>query len=162
MLAGEPFTDRPTCVCPVIAEFLRTYNDEINDRQRRDLFPYASRAVGTRTRASTERLRANMILRWWAGRDRPKRRRMRLLLWGLAPGVVARDTEIAYRAASFAAGSKGLHGEVLGLLDDLIAVDNKKAPEPVIPEVAATDVSIGLPASCEPSRSPTSTVLTKL
>jgi hypothetical protein len=27
MLAGEPFTDRPASVCPVIAAFLRTYND---------------------------------------------------------------------------------------------------------------------------------------
>ena len=27
MLAGEPFTDQPESVCPVIASFLRAYND---------------------------------------------------------------------------------------------------------------------------------------
>src|SRR3954465_12972486 len=121
MLAGEQFTDRPACVCPVLAEFLRTYNDEIDDRRRRDLFPYASLAVGTHGHPSTERLRANMCLNWWADRDRPKRRRTRLLLWGLAPAVVARDTEIAYRAARFAAADPSLHAEVIALLDDLVA-----------------------------------------
>src|ERR687896_348334 len=31
MLAGEAFSDRPRCVDPVIAGFLRTYNDGIDD-----------------------------------------------------------------------------------------------------------------------------------
>ena len=34
MLADEPFTDHPQCVCPVIASFLRSYNDVASDRGR--------------------------------------------------------------------------------------------------------------------------------
>ena len=47
MLAGEPFSDRPRCVDPVIAAFLRTYNDGIDDRRRQDLYPLAA-AIGPR------------------------------------------------------------------------------------------------------------------
>jgi hypothetical protein len=168
MLAGEPFTDRPTCVCPVIGEFLRTYNDEVDDRRRRDLFPYASLAVGTRDRPAVERLRANMLLRWWTERDRPRRRRVRMLFWGLAPSVAARDMEIAYRSARFAAASKELHEAALALLDDLVAVGSTPTGDPVIPalppveaDAAETAGGLGLPASCAPSRSPISTGPTK-
>jgi hypothetical protein len=31
MLAGEPFSDHPRSVCPVIGSFLRAYNDRIDD-----------------------------------------------------------------------------------------------------------------------------------
>ena len=48
MLAGEPFSDRPRCVDPVIAGFLRTYNDGIDENRRQDLYPLASEVVGTR------------------------------------------------------------------------------------------------------------------
>jgi hypothetical protein len=48
MLAGEPFSDRPHAVCPVVAGFLRSYNDGLDDDRRQDLYRYASRAVGTR------------------------------------------------------------------------------------------------------------------
>jgi hypothetical protein len=135
MLAGEPFTDRPACVCPVLAEFLRTYNDEVDDRRRQDLYVYASLAVGTTGGHATERLRANMCLRWWTERDRPHLRRMRTLIWGLAPGVAARDTELAYRAARFAARSRELHASALALLDDLVAVNLVRRDVPAVPAV---------------------------
>jgi hypothetical protein len=48
MLAGEPFTDQPRSVCPVIAGFLRSYNDGIGDKPRQELYRFASLAVGTR------------------------------------------------------------------------------------------------------------------
>src|SRR5437660_7606877 len=48
MLAGEPFTDHPRSVCPVIATVLRAYNDALDDGRRQDLYRYASAAVGTR------------------------------------------------------------------------------------------------------------------
>jgi hypothetical protein len=38
MLAGEPFSDHPQAVCPVIGSFLRAYNDRIDDRRRQDLY----------------------------------------------------------------------------------------------------------------------------
>src|SRR5437764_4983871 len=48
MLAGEPFSDHPESVCPVISTFLRSYNDAVDDRRRQDLYAYAARAVGSR------------------------------------------------------------------------------------------------------------------
>jgi hypothetical protein len=129
MLAGEPFTDSPQCVCPVIAEFLRTYNDEVDERRRLDLYRYASEAVGTHAGGhDIESLRADMCLRWWASMDKPLRRRIRMLIWGLAPAATARDSEIAYRAAKKAAGSRALHGSALALLDDLVAVGRPRTP----------------------------------
>ena len=50
MLAGEPFTDHPAAVCPVIGSFMRAYNDSIDDRRRQDLYAYAARVVGSRSR----------------------------------------------------------------------------------------------------------------
>jgi hypothetical protein len=66
MLAGEPFSDRPHSVCPIIAAFLRTYNDGIDDERRRDLYRFASEAVGTRDPALLE-LRS-LICRGWITR----------------------------------------------------------------------------------------------
>ena len=48
MLAGEPFTDQPESVCPVIASFMRAYNDSIDDSRRQDLYAYAAKVVGSR------------------------------------------------------------------------------------------------------------------
>ena len=144
MLAGEPFTDRPECVCPVLAEFLRTYNDEVDDQRRRDLYGYASQAVGTRGGHDTERLRANICLRWWTGVD-PRRRRLRTLVWGLAPSLAARDTEMAYRAAKHAASSQALHGAALALLDDLVSVGRPRTP--AVPAAAPALEPVEAPAA---------------
>ena len=62
MLAGEPFTDRPATVCPIVAAFLRAYNDAVDDRRRQDLYPYASAAVGTRASRDVLRRRAERCL----------------------------------------------------------------------------------------------------
>jgi hypothetical protein len=64
MLAGESFTDRPRCVDPVIAGFLRTYNDGIDDARRQDLYPLAAEVVGTRSVAGVQAERARMCLSW--------------------------------------------------------------------------------------------------
>jgi hypothetical protein len=62
MLAGEEFTDRPDAVDPVIAAFLRAYNDAVDDRRRQDLYRYASAAVGSRASAEVTRRRAQRCL----------------------------------------------------------------------------------------------------
>ncbi|HSC02366.1 MAG TPA: hypothetical protein VLC49_03575 [Solirubrobacteraceae bacterium] len=67
MLAGEPFSDAPESVCPVIADFLRTYNDHVDDRRRQDLYEFAAKAVGTRSTREVERARGKLCHRW-AGR----------------------------------------------------------------------------------------------
>src|SRR5438093_11071621 len=64
IVAGEDFSDRPSCVCPVIAGFLRGWNDRsaYSDRQR--LRPYATRIVGTRADKRVTRERHDLCLEW--------------------------------------------------------------------------------------------------
>src|SRR5947208_8493246 len=76
MLAEEPFSDEPRCVCPVIAEFLRTYNDQVDNERRQDLFAYASLVVDTNEGVAAERRRANMCLDWWLKVSAPRRRQL--------------------------------------------------------------------------------------
>jgi hypothetical protein len=58
MLAGEHFTDSPASVCPVVAAFMRTYNDAVDDARRQDLYGFAARAVGTADDGHARRRRA--------------------------------------------------------------------------------------------------------
>ncbi len=49
-IEGEPWSDRPTCVCPIIGCLLRTWNDTFDedDCQRTDvLLPLVSTVIGT-------------------------------------------------------------------------------------------------------------------
>jgi hypothetical protein len=47
---GEPFSDSPACVCPVIAAFMRTWNDDLPDADRdRLLKPLLPLVIGTRS-----------------------------------------------------------------------------------------------------------------
>ena len=64
LLAGEPFSDNPDCASPVIAAFLRTYNDLLDDRRRQDLRRLASEVVGSRGDAATETARALRCIEW--------------------------------------------------------------------------------------------------
>src|SRR6478672_5819301 len=97
MLAGEPFGDEPRCVCPVIAEFLRTYNDQVDDARRQDLFAAAALVVDTRDDHVSERRRANLCLDWWLGASSARRLQLRRFLWMLPQITVARDIDIAQR-----------------------------------------------------------------
>src|SRR5947209_11909484 len=72
MLAGEPFSDQPASVSPVVAGFLRAYNDAATESQRQLLFRFASAALGTRASAAVERRRALACLRW-LGEVEPQR-----------------------------------------------------------------------------------------
>jgi hypothetical protein len=62
MLAGERFSDRPQTASPVIAAFLRTYNDAIDDDRRQDLYPLAALIVGTARGRNLEKERASRCL----------------------------------------------------------------------------------------------------
>ena len=46
-LADEPFSDHPKCVSPVLGQFLRQWNDALDDAGRQKLKPYLSRTIGT-------------------------------------------------------------------------------------------------------------------
>jgi hypothetical protein len=64
MLAGEPFTDHPASVCPVIGSFLRSYNDSIDERRRQSLYEYASKVVGSRGGQRVQEERAERLAGW--------------------------------------------------------------------------------------------------
>lgn len=54
-IAGEDWTDQPACVSPVIATFLRVWNDDtMDDDDRQMLVPFTVRVIGTRTTPEVE------------------------------------------------------------------------------------------------------------
>lgn len=118
MLAGEAFSDEPQCVCPVIAEFLRTYNDDVDFQRRQDLFEYASLVVGTREDPWAERKRANMCLDWWMT-SMGRRGGLKRFVWMLPLSSAARDIELAHRSAKWAAASPKRHRAALSLIEQL-------------------------------------------
>jgi hypothetical protein len=65
-LAGEPFTDHPECVCPVIAAFGRSWNDSLPDDATRNrlLRPLLPKLIGTRSTPDVQDARAFMAADW--------------------------------------------------------------------------------------------------
>jgi len=137
MLAGEPFSDRPRCVDPVIAGFLRTYNDGIDDRRRQDLYPLAAEVVGTRTVSSVQAERARLCLRWAQERSGTGRRRL------LPRRPLTPDGRLGDDAAGTLAGrvavkqscrrrAEDAHEAALAFVRELLAVG--AAPAPTVTE----------------------------
>jgi hypothetical protein len=62
MLADEPFSDRPHTASPVIAAFLRTFNDGLDDERRQDLYTLAALIVGSAGGRALEEVRASRCL----------------------------------------------------------------------------------------------------
>jgi hypothetical protein len=67
LLAGEAFSDHPKSVCPVIAAFLRGYNDALPDDERDELYRYAAMVVGSAGPSKARRERARRLARWARG-----------------------------------------------------------------------------------------------
>ena len=63
-VAGEPHSDSPSCVSPIISAFLRRWNDDLPDAERQRLKPYIPRLVGTRASDQVENRRAWMVTDW--------------------------------------------------------------------------------------------------
>ncbi len=63
-LAGEKHSDNPECVSPVIAAFLRRWNDDLDDATRQRLKPYAQSVIGTRVSKKVEAARAWLVTDW--------------------------------------------------------------------------------------------------
>ncbi len=133
MLAGEPFSDRPASVCPVIAGFMRAYNDRVDDERRQDLYRYAAEAVGTRARPEVEHARERRCLAW---ADEMRRQRPRPLRWVARSGPASIDRRLGLDAAgTYAARSIRRHGDrthaaALALVDELIAMGRVRAEAP--------------------------------
>jgi hypothetical protein len=123
MLAGEPFTDHPRSVCPVIASFLRAYNDRVDDRRRQDLYAYASKVVGSKASPSVEEERTARLARWVA--DRKPFGVIRLLLalgfQPYAPGAAL--DEFGFRVVlSIRRHDDRAHAQALALVDELLQI----------------------------------------
>jgi hypothetical protein len=123
MLAGEPFTDHPRSVCPVIAGFLRAYNDSVDDEMRQDLYELAARVIGSRASSTTECARAERLREWTVQRRSSTRwgrlvpSRLRTLVYPLEPSLLG----------GLAANCEWMrlrdwHEAVLALIDELLAI----------------------------------------
>jgi hypothetical protein len=65
-VAGEPWSDHPVCACPVITEFLVSWNDSLlSDADRERLLkPLIPSVVGTRSTPAVAQRRAVMAADW--------------------------------------------------------------------------------------------------
>lgn len=65
-IAGEPWTDSPKCVCPVIATFMRAWNDDLPNNEERDrlLKPLIPLTIGTKGNNQLKERRSFMAIDW--------------------------------------------------------------------------------------------------
>jgi hypothetical protein len=133
MLADEPFSDHPASVCPVIASFLRAYNDSIDDRRRQDLYAYAARVVGSRGSANVQRLRADRLLAW-AGELRRRRWTRVLLPTPLRMIGLHREPPVhavgTYAVHAIPRHTDETHAQALAMVDQLLAIQDSRSPVP--------------------------------
>ena len=105
-VAGEPWSDTPTCACPVISAFMRSWNDSLPNDEERDrlLKPLIPSLVDSKSTAAVEERRSYMALHWLVRVYTPK---FLDLVPTLAPHAKAlRDLEeIADLAGAAAAGT---------------------------------------------------------
>lgn len=138
LLAGERFSDRPRCVCPVIAAFLRAWNDRLGYADRQRLLPCAEMILDSRSDRATTRLRRDFCL-VWAGADLSggigRRFGARVLLrWRIAVLVGLRPAlrldegaaELAARTVFAELGS----GAAFRLLEGLLSAGDQAGADP--------------------------------
>lgn len=116
MLAGERFSDRPHCACPILAAFARGYNDALDDGHRQDLATLALILVGSRTDDARWRAeRAARLFGHAAGRPplagRPSRWR--------AHGLTGQLAQAGARCAQAVRRDGAAHPHTLALLREL-------------------------------------------
>jgi hypothetical protein len=158
IIGGERFGDRPRCVCPVLAAYLRGWNDRAGYADRQRLYPYATRVVGTGGYRRISRIRRDICL-VWAGADLDRGRLWRIvdrlrmrarIAWsiGLWPALRLKEGAGAYAArVCFAHGGSD---EAFALLDRLLDAGSRPAA-PAIPRRPAPAVpSEWVPAVLEP------------
>ncbi len=145
MLSGEGFTDRPRAVCPVIASFLRSYNDAVDDERRQDLYAYAALAVGTLADPQTQGERVARCLAFAEAlhRERVNRGRRRWPRQAPIPderlGVEAPGALAAQLAARATRHDPTVHAVALAFVAELVALGPARSAEPtaVAPPAAA-------------------------
>jgi hypothetical protein len=142
MLAGEPFSDHPASVCPVLGSFLRAYNDSISDARRQDLYDYASRIVDTRGSLDVQRERSQRLIEWAEMMYRRGWRRLfpvaRLTDRRLRPGRSLTSAG-TYAAHAIGRHSDETHRHALELLDELIQIGADRPTAASTPGMPRTD-----------------------
>jgi hypothetical protein len=63
-IAGEEHSDKPRCVSPVIAAFMRSWNDDLEDAPRQKLKTLIPLMIGTNTGEAGDEIRAWMATDW--------------------------------------------------------------------------------------------------
>jgi hypothetical protein len=121
MLAGEPFSDRPASVCPVIAQLLRTYNDGVDDVRRQKLYACAALVVGSKVDADAERRRAQRLREFVTGGCRRRSTVGRVLFGPLMPDATPRDCGTFAAQALLREPDRGLSG-LLALVPELVGI----------------------------------------
>jgi hypothetical protein len=139
MLAGETFSDHPASVCPVIGAFLRAYNDWIDHDRRQDLYPFASKVVGSREDKEVELVRADRLATWVQRLIRRPRTRSRRPAWLRAIIDVRRpphDFLGAHAVRSIVRPTDRSHAAALSLIDELLEIrpSKKASPAPAATE----------------------------
>jgi hypothetical protein len=135
VLAGEKFSDRPNCVCEVIAAFLRAWNDRASHADRQRLLPFAERIAASRHTREVSRIRRNICLDWSGIPCRgPRLLRPVVRLWARARILVHFGFRSSLRlnrgsgelAARISVARYGTTA-ALALLDELLAVGEPPA-----------------------------------
>ena len=156
MLAGEPFSDHPASVCPVIGAFLRTYNDSIDDERRQDLYPYASLVVGSRGSDEVTRAREARLEDWIKEVRRQRLRRMRLPRWlGLLCAGAAMDIQATIAVYEVTRRGETGHRLALALIDELVAI--RDADDFVSQDLSVATRKATTSAMADPITAPTIT-----
>ncbi len=64
-VAGEEWSDNPACACPIVSDFMRTWNDSLCDADRNKLLkPLIPRLVGSRSTTDVATKRSYLALDW--------------------------------------------------------------------------------------------------
>jgi hypothetical protein len=138
MLAGEPFSDHPRSVCPVIGSLLRAYNDSVDSARRQDLYACASKIIGSAAGDDVQRARAQHLRRW-AEERRPRH----WTLWlgsGLHSLLGGRRESVELagpRALRAVPRTEEAHAAVLAVVDELLEIG--RVPQPTLAAYADSD-----------------------
>lgn len=145
LLAGEPFSAHPRSVSPMVAAFLRMYNDRLDDTRRQDLYAVAVAVVGTRAGAGVEQRRGERLLMWSRSLDRTTAWQAPFLSWKIERRA-AKQSLTAEDIARFAIHAIGpiddeVHAATLGIVAELIAMTESTTPTTRSASVGSGDAS---------------------
>jgi hypothetical protein len=133
MIAGEPFSDHPASVCPVIGSFLRAYNDSVDNHRRQDLYEYAAKVVGSAGPAAVQHARSERLASWtlqmreqrWTRSLLPAR--LRAMRVEPEPPM---DLMGLHAVRSISRQTDETHAAVCSLIDELLAIGTRDETGP--------------------------------